>query len=642
MKKLSFLALAAVGLLLGACSSDKDVANEAPAFDANGEAYVGFTIQIPTSGAATRANDDLNNGEEDEFLVNKARLLLFKGTYNPNSQEADVVTAAKNAEFFKAYDFEGLYENDNVGANEIPTTKITSTAVAVAKIDKFTLGTNEKLFAYVVINPNGSDVTSTSDDFGTFTAQKLAASTIGGDVNGNITGSDGLLMTSSPISDKIGGGSDPSGAKVTTGVILDEQNIKETKAEAKAAPAGCIFVERAAAKVTLKDGISNSNHNISMGSENVAFVIDGWQIINMEPKYYNTRQCEDAWLPYYSDKVSSTSQTRYRFVTKDVFAPTIPTNATHTEAYRTYFAKDPQYSDDYTLVNPVAAINGTWNSLDGRAFVPENTFDVKHQTWRNTTQVTVRVKFNGGTGFYTLSDDAAKYDKTNAQNAIQKNVVLINKVKTWLTNACEDISANKASGKKVTATLSIAIEDNVTDAGAKTYTASVSFKDTDNTEYAVSDITDATVKGDWDKSDGIKETAEDFHTVNFYKDGYSYYNVRIQHFGEYETPWSGTDNDYISPLATGETKYTVKHIYAWDDTDTDKQLLANRRFLGRYGVVRDNWYQLSIDGISKLGSATPIDVSGNDTPDDMIEDEYYISAHVHILPWVIRKQSVSF
>lgn len=640
MKKLSILALAAVGLLLGACSSDKDVANEAPAFDANGEAYVGFTIQIPTAGAATRANDDLNNGEEDEFLVNKARLLLFKGTYNPDGQ-VDVVDAANDAEFFKAYDFEGLYENDNVGANEVPTTKITSTAVAVAKIDKFTLGTNEKLFAYVVINPNGSAVTSASGDFETFTAQTLAAATIGGDVNGNITGSDGLLMTSSPISNTKGGGSDPSGAKVTTAVILDEQNIKETKAEAKAAPAGCIFVERAAAKVTLRDGIASANHNISMGTETVSFAIDGWQIINTEPNYYNTRQCEDAWLPYLSDQVSSTSQTRFRFVTKDAFAPTVP-GTTHTEAYRTYFARDPQYSGDYTLVNPVAAIDGTWNSLTGRAFIPENTFDVKHQTWRNTTQVTVRVKFNGGTGFYTLSDDAAKYDKTNAENAIQKNVVLINDVKTWLSNACKDISLNKASGVEVTATLSIAIADDVTAAGAKTYEASVSFKDKNNVEYTVGDITDTTVKGDWAKTDGIKATAEAFHTVTFYKSGYSYYNVRIQHFGEFETPWSSTGT-YISPLATGETEYTVKHIYAWDDTDTDaNKELANKRFLGRYGVVRDNWYQLSIDGISKLGSATPVDVSDNDTPDDMIEDEYYISAHVHILPWVIRTQSVSF
>ena len=639
MKKLSFLALAAVGLLLGACSSDKDVANEAPAFDANGEAYVGFTIQIPTAGAATRANDDLNNGEEDEFLVNKARLLLFKGTYNPEGQ-VNVVTAAKRAEFFKAYDFEGLYENDNVGANEIPTTKITSTAVAVAKIDKFTLANNEKLFAYVVINPNGSAITSASGDLDDFTKQTLAATTIGGDVNGNITGSDGLLMTSSPISDKIGGGTDPSGANVTTAVILDEQNIKETKAEAKAAPAGCIFVERAAAKVTLVDGIASANHNISMGSETVAFTIDGWQIINTEPEYYNTRQCEDEWLPYLSDQVSATSPTRYRFVTKDAFAPTIPSGATHTTAYRTYFAKDPQYDGDYTLVNPVATVGGTWNSLTGRAFIPENTFDVKHQTWRNTTQVTVRVQFNGGAGFYTLSDDAAKYDKTNAQNAIQKNVVLINDVKTWLTNACNDISLNKASGKKVTATLTITIE-NTTTAGAKTYTASVSFKDTDDTEYDVDDITNATVKGDWSKTNGIKATAEAFQTVTYYEDGYSYYNVRIQHFGEYETPWSSTGT-YISPLATGETEYTVKHIYAWDDTDTDKQELASKRFLGRYGVVRDNWYKLSIDGISKLGSATPIDVSGDDTPDDMIEDEYYISAHVHILPWVIRTQSISF
>jgi len=59
-------------------------------------------------------------------------------------------------------------------------------------------------------------------------------------------------------------------------------------------------------------------------------------------------------------------------------------------------------------------------------------------------------------------------------------------------------------------------------------------------------------------------------------------------------------------------------------------------------VVRDNWYILSVSGIGKLGSAVPEDVQLSTTPDDQIEEEYYISAHVHILPWVLRRQNVSF
>jgi hypothetical protein len=257
--------------------------------------------------------------------------------------------------------------------------------------------------------------------------------------------------------------------------------------------------------------------------------------------------------------------------------------------------------------------------------------------------VTVRVKFNGGTGFYTLSDDAAKYSKEGAQNKIQNNVVLINEVKTWLNKACSDISANKAGNAEITANLTITINDGDDNpAGTKSLTAAVSFKKDESTSYTVEDITNTTIKGDWSKANGIKATAESYQTATFYKGGYAYYNIRIQHFGEHETPWSGTDDEYITQLGQTETAYTVQHIYGWDDSDADKQEHAEKRFLGRYGVVRDNWYNLSISGISKLGSATPIDVTGDSTPDDLIEDEYYISAHVHILPWVVRTQNVSF
>lgn len=645
MKKFSFLALLAAGMLLGACTSDKDVAGDVtPAINSTGDGYVGFSISLPTANSsATRANDDFNNGMEDEFLVKKARLVLFKGAYDA----AAPITSANAATFFKAYDFEGLYENDTQGAEEVPTTKVTSTAVAVAKIDKFTLASGEKLFAYVVINPNGSELSSPSTDetFEHFATRTIAASTIGGTVNGVINGSDGLLMTNSPISDTHGGNTDPTSGgtvtpNVTTAVVLDEQNIKTTKAEAKNAPAGCIFVERAAAKVTVSDVISTANHKITMGSEDVSFTITGWQIINTEKTYYNTRQCEDAWLPYFSDLATSLTTTKYRFVAKDAFAPTLPSDAGHTVSYRTYFARDPHFDSDAasgTMDNTVADVDGTWNGLSDRAFIPENTFDVKHQTWKNTTQVTLRVQFNGGTGFYTLSDDAAKYLKAGAEAKLQNNITSLYDVRTWLTQACDDISSNKAGNKKVTATIAVEI-DNTTTAGTKTYTVSVSFKDTDNTPYAVSDITDATIKNKWDTgTDNIKDIAEASQTVTYYALGYAYYNVRIQHFGQFETPWSSSD---ASALGSGETEYTVNHIYGWDDSDTDAQSVANNRFLGRYGVVRDNWYKLEISGISKLGSATPIDVSSKTEPDDLVEDEYYISAHVHILPWVIRTQNV--
>ena len=111
-----------------------------------------------------------------------------------------------------------------------------------------------------------------------------------------------------------------------------------------------------------------------------------------------------------------------------------------------------------------------------------------------------------------------------------------------------------------------------------------------------------------------------------YTCGISYYTIRIKHFGDYETPWSAT-GAYIK--GSGEV---VTDIYG-DPVQT-------KDFLGRYGVVRDNWYNLSVDGVTKIGSAEPVNVTGKGTPDDEVEN--YISVHVHIVPWVIRNQHITF
>ena len=52
--------------------------------------------------------------------------------------------------------------------------------------------------------------------------------------------------------------------------------------------------------------------------------------------------------------------------------------------------------------------------------------------------------------------------------------------------------------------------------------------------------------------------------------------------------------------------------------------------------------QPALDKIGKIGTAEPVDPSvvTPDTPDDEVEN--YISVHVHIVPWVLRTQSINF
>ena len=95
-----------------------------------------------------------------------------------------------------------------------------------------------------------------------------------------------------------------------------------------------------------------------------------------------------------------------------------------------------------------------------------------------------------------------------------------------------------------------------------------------------------------------------------YTSGESYYIARIKHFGDDLTPWNAGDDTY----------------------GTD-----NVKYLGRYGVLRNNWYELTVNSVSGPGTPDVPTIKPTD-PDD--ENYKYISVSVKILDWAKRSQSV--
>ena len=96
--------------------------------------------------------------------------------------------------------------------------------------------------------------------------------------------------------------------------------------------------------------------------------------------------------------------------------------------------------------------------------------------------------------------------------------------------------------------------------------------------------------------------------ISTYLNGEAYYIARIKHFNEM-TSW------------TPGTGYGI---------DNDK-------FLGRYGVLRNNWYELSVNKVSGLGYPDVPEVKPT-LPDD--ENDQYISVSVKILSWAKRSQKI--
>ncbi len=651
MKKLSLFAMAAAGLFLAACSEKDEVAvvdeNVATQY---ADAFVGISVQLPNASTPTRANDNLNNGLADEFDVKDASLLLFKGA---NAEAATYIGNWSLTNSFGA-DTEGAGDGKPTPQDGVTWdggTGVTSTSVSVAQINDLSLLPSEDLYAYVIVNRNDVTLPEANTTFGAWMNQTFAAAKIGSEYDAtNKTdkpiAAKGLMMTNAPVSETAGGVSASTG-KIITAVKLDKAKIASTREAALNAPAGCIYVERSAAKVTAHIGASSTTELKDPSGAAMAYELDAFQIINTEPTYYNVRHADVAdWLGYKTDFSITNANAKYRFVSLPKFTPTLPATSGHLNednAYRTYFGQDPQYAVAARLQNTVAAEEGNWIAPTGRAFVVENTFDVANQTRTNTTQATLRMKLNDGTSFYSITNEAKLYAAADINNAIAAHVQTLYGISTFMDDAKAYVlkqlrDASPTEGVfDATVTIAAALDKTAAEAEAGDQAYTLSYTITATKDGAAVDVPALSAELTTAWNTAVASAKEDYK-VTLYKDGLTYYNVRIQHFGEAETPWDNQTDEGVIKIQPGAN---VAQIYGYTD-DAAAQTKANNRFLGRYGVVRDNWYDLSVDAIKKLGTATPTPVNGDNTPDDEIEEQFYISCHVHILPWVLRTQSVKF
>ena len=235
-------------------------------------------------------------------------------------------------------------------------------------------------------------------------------------------------------------------------------------------------------------------------------------------------------------------------------------------------------------------------------YTTENTFDVKHQVQKHTTLAVIKAKIGDGKDFFTASlrdrnkiYNSGSDDKEKVQNLIDTELKLIDtKYASWATINTLAVTGVTIENGKVTA---VTVSNTLTDGTDFTGSGSETFSG-----YVVR------VLG-----------------INKYSGGMAYYNIRIRHFDDDETPWSGT----------GRNVNDVDHIYGYESGGSwSLTEQSTKNFLGRYGVVRNNWYQIEVDGVRSIGE--PVPPTPGDTPDDEIEN--YISLKIHVLPWAIRKQ----
>lgn len=584
MKKIFFSAMLAAAFL-ASCSSESEL-KPAAGEVADGETgYVGFTIGLPTA-KGTRANDDFDDGtpSPDEYKVNNATLFLFGG-----NSEAD-------AKFIAAYPM-NITNFETKGSDD---DQCTTEGIVTAELLKPSAGDN--LFAYVMLNHNDmvqvtqSSASTTPASTTKINGVELAVGTSFADFSKlemNVLGtSDNLVMTNAPVCNETGGAAAPSAAaQITTLAKLERSRIFATEAKAQAEPAGEAYVERAAAKITVTATMADEDAIKADANVKYTKASIKWAVNNENNAYYNARQMKADWLGYAADGAEGTVNptTKFRFLSG---------SAIHQGVVRTYWAEDMNYNNGETTgfkVNPTAA-EITTLAKDGKSvYVTENTFNVDNQKEKNTTGLSISATFNDGKDFYIAS--------TYGDNKILQRVDVASTDKETVADYIKKYLRNNNSAFKAW------LESPATD-----------FAVTMNDDAVAGTATVATVSGTGLPTGITPDHINRLIKFKFYKDGVAYYNLLIKHFGDVETPWSREKH----------TENTIEGIY-----NAAAPATPESNFLGRYGIVRNNWYRIEISGISQIGD--PIVVTPGETPDDKTRN--YLSVKIHILPWALRTQS---
>lgn len=587
MKIKHFFGLAVIAAMTASCSSNEDLGTAGPGTGTNeaGVGYATFTINLPSTNGTRAGNPTYEQGTLDEYDVNDVTLLIFK---KGKATKEDDYTFVEKANLGNMAPWKD--ENNSGGITASATITAQLTGVDLTKEDS-----KSDYYALAILNNNADEhgeggkvklPTKTSD---TFSSWNVASNT---DVKKFTDNTNGYYMANAPVF--------VAGGEPTTLVNIDKVYATKQKAETNAATT--IHVERGLAKVSIASNAFPSTALKPTGTkyQEDEVKITDWNLdvtnnftfpIHKTAGLKNTN-FSTIWTP--STAAVSTGASVARFV--DEANP----------FKRVHWGIDPNYDTDlskvsdcegqFTILPANATING---KADKPQYCLENTFDIEHMMQGQTTRVVFKATykpngFKAGETFYKIGNSTDLWKKADLEAQIKAKAAEVLSVTE--TEIIVDLDAK-----------------NLNEAGTRLLTVdNVKVKDSSEAgSHAVSpdNINDINAKL------GLKAATETEPIVGIatYKSGESYYIARIKHFGNDLTPW-----------AEGQATYGKNN----DENNT--------KYLGRYGVLRNNWYELSIGSVSGPGTPDVPTIKPTE-PDD--ESYKYISVSVKILSWAKRSHS---
>lgn len=458
---------------------------------------------------------------------------------------------------------------------------ITTTAKLTAKITTAEVGANKGYYALIVLNNNSE------------TAPKITYPAVGqtyadwSQKEANATANylkydNGFFMANAP----------KYVANGTPETLVEIKNIYASKQQAENSTATTVYVERGLAKVSLA---SSSAKHVDIKDGNYAgdkVDIEGWTLDVTNTKTYPVHVTEGLWADIWNTTVTPAATNG---ASMDRFHDT-----KLTEFPRVYWGLDPNYSTDFATVE---ACNGefkmaskgnfkTGDEAKKAQYCLENTFDIDHMVQGQTTRVLFSAKytpdgFTAGETFYKFGNSPKLWHEAD----------VVAQIKAKAQEVLGEADANKV-------TVTLAAEGNdMTKSGVRLVAAA-------NITYGTTALKTEQVDQINAKLGFKKATTTDAAVgLSTYESGVSYYVARVKHFNEL-THWTPGDKTYDG---------------------------KNANWLGRYGVLRNNWYELSVSSVSGPGYPDVPEVKP-EGPDD--ENDQYINVEVKILDWAKRSQSI--
>lgn len=588
MKIKHYFGLAVIAAMTASCSSNEDLGTAGPSTGNNeaGVGYATFTINLPsvsgstTSGArGTRAADnggaEMDKGTEDEYKVSDATALIFQkyGADEGSYKFVESVTLPVT----------GAWEDAEGG--------VTKSKKLVAKLTN--VDTKNTYGVLVLLNNNTASGVKIKLPTAGLSYKKWNDQILSPNLN-ELAKTGEFYMANAPLCES---------GKVTTLVTIDKDKIYSSAEKAENGTAADVYVERGVAKMTVADpGTKTVMDKATSAATKSEVKFSNWALDITNKKTFAVHNI-DGLESDFGDIWKTDPSNRF-----------IGTNN------RVYWGKDPNYDNEdlkkndatgddlrdkeFNFITATSEINKdfTNTTITNPVYCLENTFNLTNMYQGQTTRVIFKATYtpkDADGNSLAETADGTFYTIGNMKN-ILKGADLEAAVNAAATSALSGCTVDYTRFKTEEGSHVITLAD-IKDASGVVLDGAATYGPSSKTGNDIVDEINAKL--------GLKAGRKEAMVgINTYLKGATYYIARVKHFGAL-TPWH-----------SGES-------YGTD----------NATYLGRYGMLRNNWYELQVGNVYGPGypGVPPVDPN---QPDD--ENEKYLSVSVKILSWAKRSDTV--